>query len=145
MRRPRPLTLIIIAEVVGCILLAALALAAVFSPAPPIPLVTLMPTPAASTPEQQPNGEGLTPSAVPSAAPAEEATQSAAAASDTPFAPVVETATPIVLPTTAPPDTGGDKPRPYTPTVLIASDTPAEILPTVPSRTPRPPSATPGA
>ncbi len=138
--RPRPLIIFIIAEVVGIILLAVVGLAVVFSPAPPIPLVTLMPTPALGT------VEGLTPSLVPNTASTAESTQVAEAASGTPspLPPAVETATPIVLPTTAPPDTGGDKPRTYTPTVLVASDTPAEIPPTVPSRTPRPPSATPG-
>ncbi|OGO47696.1 MAG: hypothetical protein A2W37_09630 [Chloroflexi bacterium RBG_16_63_12] len=148
MRRPRPLTLVIVAEVVGCVLLAALALAAVFTPAPSVPLVTLMPTPALST------VEGLTPSAIPSTAPTAESTQVAVAASDTPLPPAVETATPIVLPTPAlstpehtPKDEGAPLLPKETPTqtspVLIASDTPAEILPTVPSRTPRPDTPTP--
>ena len=152
MRRPRPLTLVIVAEVVGCVLLAALALAAVFTPAPSVPLVTLMPTPALSTPEQQPKGEGLTPSAIPSTVPMAESTQVAVAASDTPLPPAVETATPIVLPTPAlstpehTPKDEGATPIPtetQTPTVLIASDTPAEIPPTVPSQTPHPDTPTP--
>lgn len=142
MRRPRPLIIFIIAEVVGIILLAVVGLAVVFSPAPPIPLVTLMPTPALGTPEQQRKGEGLTPSLVPNTASTAESTQVAEAASGTPspLLPTVETATPIVLPTT--PSLLTETP---TTAALIVSDTPARIPPAVPSRTPRPPSATPGA
>ncbi len=133
MRRPRPLIIFIIAEVVAIILLTVAALAVVFWTTPAIPIVTLMPTPALGT------SEGPSPSLVPSAAPTQEPTQIAAAASDTPtpLPPEVETATPIILPATLslPTET-------QIATALVASDTPAGIPPAVPSRTPRPPSAT---
>lgn len=117
--------LIIFVELAGCAALAVLALAVMFSPASSIPLVTLVPS--------------RTPSAVSSAAPTAEATQVAAAASDTPTfpSPTVETATPILLPTATP-----FPPEIQTPTAPIVSATPTKIPPTVPTQTPRTPSAT---
>jgi hypothetical protein len=135
MRPPHRLTLIIIAELAGIAVLAALVFVAVFSPVPSIPLITLAPT--------------VKPSAAVTATPLAETTQVAASASATPslLPPTVETATPILLPTPALSTVEGatlipTETQTQTPTALPASDTPAQIPPTVPSRTPRPPSAT---
>jgi hypothetical protein len=127
----RPLTLLIIAEAAGCLLLAAVALGLILSPAASVPLITLVPTSASS--------------ATAGASPALESTPIAVAASATPLPPTVETATPILLPTPVLRTAERATPSPAetpTATALVAPDTPTEIPATVPSRTPRPPSAT---